>query len=119
MKKILHILISVMIVSGGVLSSADAHSIDELSNTQNLSVSVHHDVDTVPNNGEDSSKDNYGGNHEATHCGHGCAHSHMLGQVTVNSLMSVSGIDKRYSLDRDVLITDVIFGLKRPPRIFA
>tara|TARA_X000000368_G_scaffold288164_3_gene228881 strand:- start:10940 stop:11299 length:360 start_codon:yes stop_codon:yes gene_type:complete len=119
MKKILHILISVMIVSGGVLSSADAHSIDELSNTQNLSVSVHHDVDTVPNNGEDSSKDNYGGNHEATHCGHGCAHSHMLGQVTVHSFLSISGIGKRYLLGRDVLITDVVFGLKRPPRIFA
>ncbi len=44
---------------------------------------------------------------------------HMLGQVTVHSFLSISGIGKRYLLDRDVLITDVVFGLKRPPRIFA
>ncbi len=108
-----------MFVFSGVLSSADAHSSDELSNTLNLSTSVHHDVNTASIDGEASSKDNHGGNHEAAHCGHGCAHSHMFGQVALYSLMSVSGIDKRYSLDRDVLITDVTFGLKRPPRVFA
>jgi len=120
MKKILHILMAVMVLAGGLSAAADVHSIDEQHHVNELSLAV--DQDAMPfSSGEDDSSLNYEMNldHSATHCGHGCAHSHMFSELTNHPYSMSLNTDKRFLENQDPLFKEVVFGLKRPPRTFA
>ena len=107
-------------MAGGLSAAADVHSIDELHHVNDLSVTENQDVTPLSDIEENSlQNDKMKFDHSATHCGHGCAHSHMFCELT-NHPYSVSlNTNKRFFREQESPHSRDCFGLKRPPRTFA
>ena len=58
-------------------------------------------------------------NHLCGHCGHGCHHTHFYGNAFDLGHSLNANKNKQFSLNASMVSSQLIYGLKRPPRIFA
>lgn len=116
----MHIFVMATFLLGGFLSSPAVHAFDNagslsclMTDCEQVELSDNQNADDSLPNEEPAEK------HMCGHCGHGCHHTHFYGNAFDLSHNFHANKSKQFSLNSSMVISQLIYGLKRPPRIFA
>ena len=120
MKNFMHIFVLATFLLGGFLSSPAVHAFDDAGSLSCITA----DCEQSQSSDNQSTDDNFpneepADNHLCGHCGHGCHHTHFYGNASDLGHSLNANKNKQFSLNSSMVASQLIYGLKRPPRIFA